>query len=291
MVALITGGSSGMGLEYARQLAEKGYDLVLVSNREEELSGAVAGLSKAFPVQVEGHFQDLALPSSADELFAWCQGRGLVPDVLVNNAGMFFFKELTSADLGRVQAMLNLHVGTVTRLSILFGEAMKQRGSGYILIVSSMAARLPTPGITIYSATKAYLRSFGRSLSYELRPYGVGVTTVCPAAIATPLYRLKPSLMDLGVKVRLIHTPAWLVRRALRAMFRRRRVVSPSFMNVWLPPLVALLPGPLEQWLWKPLVPSCPASTGHLVLKNAPKQGREGLSHPLKHGVGPQRLL
>jgi short-subunit dehydrogenase len=101
------------------------------------------------------------LPSAADELFAWCQSRGLVPDVLVNNAGMFFFKELTSADLGRVQAMLNLHVGTVTRLSILFGESMKQRGSGYILIVSSMAARLPTPGITIYSATKAYLRSLG----------------------------------------------------------------------------------------------------------------------------------
>ena len=251
MVALITGGSSGMGLEYARQLAEKGYDLVLVSNREKELSGAVAGLSEAFPVQVEGHFQDLALPSSADELFAWCQGRYLVPDVLVNNAGMFFFKELGVADLGRVQTMLNLHVGTITRLSILFGEAMKQRGSGYILIVSSMAARIPAPGITIYSATKAYLRSFGRSLSYELRPYGVGVTTVCPAAIATPLYRLKPSLMDLGVRTRLIHTPAWLVSRALRAMFRRRRVVSPSFMNVWLPPLVALLPGPLEQWLWK----------------------------------------
>lgn len=260
MVALITGGSSGMGLEYARQLAEKGYNLVLVSNREEELSGAVAGLSKAFPVQVEGLFQDLALPSSADELFAWCQGRALVPDVLVNNAGMFFFKELTSADLGRVQTMLNLHVGTVTRLSILFGEAMKQRGSGYILIVSSMAARIPAPGITIYSATKAYLRSFGRSLSYELRPYGVGVTTVCPAAIATPLYRLKPSLMDLGVKVRLIHTPAWLVCRALRAMFRRRRVVSPSFMNVWLPPLVALLPGPLEQWLWKYILNRLPSA-------------------------------
>ena len=253
MVALITGGSSGMGLEYARQLAGKGYDLLLVSNREEELAGAVTGLSEAFPVKVSGHYQDLALPTAADALFAWCQGRGLVPDVLVNNAGMFFFKELTRADLGRVQAMLNLHVSTVTRLSILFGEAMKQRGSGYILIVSSMAARIPAPGITIYSATKAYLRSFGRSLSYELRPYGVGVTTVCPAAIATPLYRLKPSLLELGVRTRVIHTPAWLVRRALRAMFHRRRVVSPSAMNVWLPPLVALLPGPLEQWLWKRL--------------------------------------
>lgn len=253
MVALITGGSSGMGLEYARQLAGKGYDLLLVSNREEELASAVAALSEAFPVQVSGHYQDLALPTAADALFAWCQERRLVPDVLVNNAGMFFFKELTRADLGRVQAMLNLHVGTVTRLSILFGEAMKQRGSGYILIVSSMAARIPAPGITIYSATKAYLRSFGRSLSYELRPYGVGVTTVCPAAIATPLYRLKPSLMELGVRTRVIHTPAWLVRRALRAMFHRRRVVSPSAMNLWLPPLVALLPGPLEQWLWKRL--------------------------------------
>ena len=253
MVALITGGSSGMGLEYARQLAGKGYDLLLVSNREEELAGAVTELSEAFPVQVSGHFQDLALPTAADALFAWCQERGLLPDVLINNAGMFFFKELTRADLGRVQAMLNLHVGTVTRLSILFGEAMKQRGSGYILIVSSMAARIPAPGITIYSATKAYLRSFGRSLSYELRPYGVGVTTVCPAAIATPLYRLKPSLMELGVRTRVIHTPAWLVRRALRAMFHRRRVVSPSAMNLWLPPLIALLPGPLEQWLWKRL--------------------------------------
>ena len=76
---------------------------------------------------------------------------------------------------------------------------------------------------------------------------------MCPAAIATPLYRLKPSLLELGVRTRVIHTPAWLVRRALRAMFHRRRVVSPSAMNVWLPPLVALLPGPLEQWLWKRL--------------------------------------
>lgn len=253
MVALITGGSSGMGLEYARQLAEKGYDLLLVSNREEELASAVAGLSEAFPVKVSGHYQDLALPTAADALFAWCQERGLLPDVLINNAGMFFFKELSSADLGRVQAMLNLHVATITRLSILFGEAMKERGSGYILIVSSIAARIPAPGITIYSATKAYLRSFGRSLSYELRPYGVGVTTVCPAAIATPLYRLNPSLLELGLRTRVIHTPAWLVRRALRAMFHRRRVVSPSAMNLWLPPLIALLPGPLEQWLWKRL--------------------------------------
>ena len=114
-----------------------------------------------------------------------------------------------------------------------------------------MAARIPAPGITVYSATKAYLRSFGRSLSYELNPYGVGMTTVCPAAIATPLYRLDPKLMALGVKVGLIRTPRWLVRRSLRAMFRRRRVLSPAFMNVWLPALVRALPGPLVEKIWK----------------------------------------
>ena len=164
---------------------------------------------------------------------------------------MFFFKELSMEDLPRVQAMLNLHIVTVTRLCILIGAAMKQRGSGYILNVSSMAARIPAPGITVYSATKAYLRSFGQSLSYELNPYGVGMTTVCPAAIATPLYKLDPKKMAMGVKIGLIRTPKWLVHRALRAMFRKKRVVSPAFMNVWLPALVAALPGPIVERLWK----------------------------------------
>ncbi|MBR4524367.1 MAG: SDR family NAD(P)-dependent oxidoreductase [Bacteroidales bacterium] len=249
MVALITGGSSGMGLEFARQLAARGYDLLLVSNQEQALADAAREL--AGPVSVRTRFQDLARPEAADELFAWCRAEDLIPDVLVNNAGMFFFKELQAEDLGRVQAMIDLHVTTITRICLLFGQAMKSRGSGYILIMSSMAARIPAPGITVYSATKAYLRSFGRSLSYEMRPYGVGVTTVCPAAIATPLYRLDERKMRLGIRLGVIRTPKWLVRRALRALFRKRRVISPAFMNIYLPALVALLPGPFEARLWK----------------------------------------
>ena len=241
-----------MGLEFARQLAGKGYDIILVSNREEELNAASESLRAAFPVSVTVHFQDLALPDAADRLFAWCRDEACVlPDVVVNNAGMFFFKELEAADLDRVQAMVNLHVVTVTRLCLLFGDAMKRRGSGYLLNVSSMAARLPVPGITVYSATKAYLKSFGRSLSYELKPYGVTLTTVCPAAVATPLYRLSDKWMRLGVGVGLIRTPRWLVKRALRALFRGRRVISPAFMNVWLPPLIGLIPPPAVAALWK----------------------------------------
>lgn len=163
---------------------------------------------------------------------------------------MFFFKELTPELLGRAEAMVNLHVLTNTKLAILFGDEMKKRGSGRIILMSSMAAKLPTPGIAIYSATKAYLRSFGKSLWFEMRPYGVGVTTVCPAAIATPLYKLKPSLMNIGVNLGVIKTPEWLVKRALKASERGRRVISPSFMNIYLPPLIRLLPCPIENKLW-----------------------------------------
>ena len=253
MVALITGGSSGMGLEFARQLAGRGYDLLLVSNKEDDLAKAYEELVREYKVQIQTRFQDLSEPRAADDLFAWCQGKDILPDVLVNNAGMFFFKELEVSDLDRIQAMVNLHVTTVTRLCILFSQAMKERGSGRILIVSSLAAKLPTPGITIYSATKAYLRSFGKSLSFETKPYGVSVTTVCPAAIATPLYNLKDKWLRLGVRVRLIHTPQWLVRRALKAMFKGRRLISPSIMNVYLPVLIASLPGPLEARIWEKL--------------------------------------
>lgn len=243
-----------MGLEFARQLAERGYDLILVSNRQEELDAAAESLRKQYAVAVTTRFQDLAQTDSADLLYAWCtEEAGILPDIVVNDAGMFFFKELETADLDRVQAMLNLHVTTVTRICILFGDAMRRRGSGYILNISSMAARLPVPGITIYSATKAYLKSFGKSFSFEMKPYGVGVTTVCPAAIATPLYRLSEKWLRRGVRIGVIRTPQWLVARTLRAMFRGRRVISPSFMNIYLPFLIALLPAPVEAALWKKL--------------------------------------
>ena len=251
MRALITGGSSGMGLEYARQLAAKGYDLLLVSNQPEELAKAAKDLSQPFGVKVVGHYQDLAAETAAEELYSFCQAENLQIDILINNAGMFFFEELSADNESKALKMMQLHMLTPTRLCVLFGEEMKQRGQGYILNMSSMAAKLPCPGITIYSATKAYLKSFGKSLYFEMRPYGVGVTTVCPAAIATPLYKLKPSLLKLGVNIGLIGTPKWLVRRALRGMFHHRRVVKPGLMNYYLPPLIAMLPKWLVSRLWR----------------------------------------
>lgn len=249
--ALVTGGSSGMGLEYARQLASKGYDLLLVSNQQEELPRVAAELHERYPVQVQTRYQNLATEQAADELFACCQEKNMEIEVLINNAGMFFFEEFSTENEVKSLTMMRLHILTPTRLCLLFGEEMKKRGYGYILNMSSMAAKLPCPGISIYSATKAYLKSFSKSLYFEMRPYGVGVTTVCPAAIATPLYKLNPSLLKLGVNIGLIGTPRWLVRRALRGMFHHRRVVKPGLMNYYLPPLIAILPKWLVARLWK----------------------------------------
>ena len=249
--ALVTGGSSGMGLEYARQLAEIGCNLVLVSNQEEELQKAAEELKQGRTIQVIPHYQNLATEMAAEELLAYCQAEGLQIDILINNAGMFFFEELTIQNEAKSLTMMRLHILTPTRLCIVFGEEMKKRGCGYIINMSSMAAKLPCPGITIYSATKAYLKSFGKSLFFEMKPYGVGVTTVCPAAIATPLYKLKPNLLKFGVKIGLIGTPQWLVQKALRGMMKKKRVVKPGLMNHYLPPLIAILPHGLVNKLWQ----------------------------------------
>lgn len=251
MRALITGGSSGMGLEYASQLAARGCDLIIVSNREEELQSAAERLRASCCVEVLPHFQDLSCADAADALHDFCVQQSLQVDILVLNAGFFFFKELQAADCNLASAMIGLHVNTPTRMSLLFGEDMKKAGRGHIIIMSSMAADIPAPGISVYSATKAYLKSFGKSLHYEMKPSGVSVTTVLPAAIATPLYNLSEKLMRTGVKTGMIRTPQSLVRRALKGMDRGRKRVKPGLMNYLLPGLIAIQPDCLISLLWK----------------------------------------
>ena len=251
MTALITGGSSGIGLEYASQLAARGYDVVIVSNREGELAEAAEKLRAEHGVNVLPHFQDLGAWDAADQLYLFCKEKDLHVDILVLNAGFFFFKELQAADCNLASSMIGLHVNTPTRMCLLFGEDMKKAGKGSIIIMSSMTADIPAPGITIYSATKAYLKSFGKSLYYEMKPYGVSITTVLPAAIATPLYKLSDRQLKAGVKTGLIRTPQSMVRRALKGMDRGRRTVRPGFMNYSLPALISLTPGCVINRLWK----------------------------------------
>lgn len=251
ITALVTGASSGMGLLYAKYLAEAGCNLLIVSNQEKELNEVANDIRDEFGVNVIVRYQDLSREDAAQQLFDYCKKENVIIDILINNAGMFFFHELDDEYHKKMELMLNLHVMTPSKMSRIFGDEMKKRGFGHIVLVSSMAARLPFPGITTYSATKAYLKSFGKSLYYEMRDYGVGVTTVCPGAIATPLYKLNPKLLKLGVKIGLIGTPQWLVKKALKGMFRKKMIVAPGFMNVYLPPLLAILPKRLVNFIWR----------------------------------------
>ena len=213
--ALITGGSSGIGLEYARQLAGLGYDLAIVSNRLEELEVAAEELRRDYSVKVFTLFADLACNGAAAQVAAWCDREGIVPDVLINNAGMFFMEYLSPESMEKVSAMMTLHMETVTQLCILFGSRMKAAGYGYILNMASMTAWIPAPGIAVYSASKAYLVSFGKGLSHELKPYGVTVTTVCPAAIDTGLYPLGDKLRTTLKRLGIIKSPEGRVRHRL----------------------------------------------------------------------------
>ena len=257
MTALITGGGSGIGLEYARQLAGRGHDLALVSNREEELKAAKEELSRGYGVRIATLTIDLAQHDAAKAVLEWCDDEGLEPEILVNNAGMFFMEYLGADNLDKVSAMMALHVETVTELCVLVGARMKERGKGYILNMASVTAWIPSPGIAVYSASKAYLVSFGKGLSYELHPYGVNVTTVCPAAIDTGLYMLNDKQRKTLRRIGIMKSPEWLVKRALKGMFRGRRVMRPGPLNRLLPAVIRCLPAALIdrlglKWIYKP---------------------------------------
>ena len=228
--ALITGASSGIGLEYARQLAEKGHNLVIVSNRQEDNERVASEIAERYGVVALPLYADLSHPNSAQQIYDWCRGHEVEVDILINNAGMLLFSTLVHTDPARINTLINLHCTTPTHLCRLFGNDMKERGRGHILIMSSITAWTPYPTISHYAASKCYLRSFAQSLWYEMRDYGVSVTVVFPSAVDTPLYDLsdKPRrwLLRLGVMT----TAERLARRGLRAMFRRRRRSIPGLL-------------------------------------------------------------
>ena len=168
MLSLVTGASSGIGLQYATQLARDYHsDILLVSNQQAELQQVAEQLHNDFGVQTIPHYADLSLPTAAEDLFDYCQQNHLQVDVLINNAGVFFFNPYCETSMKRIDLMLQLHVVTVAKLCRLFGEEMAKRTEtisgckhkGYILNMSSMSAWMAMPGIQTYNATKADRKS------------------------------------------------------------------------------------------------------------------------------------
>lgn len=243
MTALVTGASSGIGLEFCHQLASMGINLLMVSNQMQELANARDTLAAKYPDQrFWAHYKDLAHPDAAEEIYAYCLQNGIVVDILINNAGIFSFKTITDTTTDRLNLFIDLHMRTVTQLCQRFAIDMKSRRSGYILNMSSMSCWMPMPGIGMYAATKAYIRVFSRSLALELKDYGVGVTVACPGGIATDLFGLPRNLQRLGVKLGVLATPQRFVSGALKRMFNHKKQYINGFINRLAIVAVALLP-------------------------------------------------
>ena len=247
--ALITGASSGIGLAYARALAARGYDLLLVSNQETEQCRIAEELSATYGIDARPLCMDLSHGEAARELYDYCTKESLEIEILINNAGIFFFNDVTETAVSRLETMTGLHMTTPTLLCHYFGAAMKQRGHGHILNMASMAATFAVPGIAVYAASKSYLKIFSKALYNELYDYGVSVTVLCPGAVDTDLYGLAPHLRRLGVRLGILMPPERLVQKGLRAMFHGKRCVMPGAINrlfVLIPPM---LPSPLVRWI------------------------------------------
>jgi len=251
--ALVTGASSGIGLAISRELARRGYPLLIVSNEEEKIAKAAGDIQTEYRVNVLSLYMDLAQRDSAEKLFEYCEKNNIKTEILVNNAGIFFFRDVTGTQGELIEKVIDLHVRTPTLLSRLFAaDLIRENRTGYILNMASIAAWMMMPGITLYSATKSYLHCFSRAMRCEIFDRGVSITTICHGAVATGLYGLAPRYMKLGIRLGIILTPERLARKAIKKMFQKKAEYIPGgFVNHLFIFLVNAMPEVLVRHLKK----------------------------------------
>ena len=242
MYAIITGASSGCGYEYARVMASKGYDLLIVSN-EDAIHDKATLLRQEYGVKVVSLVRNLGVQDAAKELYEYCHANGIEAEVLINNAGVYHDRDFLDDTEGFNELIFNLHMHTPAMLMYYFGKDMVARGKGYILNMCSITADIAVQRLGSYGATKAFLQNFTRSLHIELKNKGVYVTNVTPGAINTGLYNIRPWLTKMGLAMGYIVEPDYLALRGVRAMFNGRAKVSiPGVWNSILLFFVALIP-------------------------------------------------
>jgi uncharacterized protein len=227
--ALVTGASSGLGLELARALAARKYNVVLAARRGPLLHQLAAELECQHGVEAIVEAVDLAASDSAIELQKRLAERGIEPTVLVNNAGFGISGNFITQDLSQLRTLVQLNVIALMELAHVFGRRMAARGQGHVLFVASTAANGPTPTLAAYGASKAFVLSLGEALHAELAPQ-VGVTV------------LMPGLMDTGfAEVSGYRAPEWanstmlplasVAKIGLDAMFAKKSSVVAGRLN------------------------------------------------------------
>ncbi len=185
---LVTGASSGIGAEFARQLAARGMHCVLVARREDRLQALAGELERAHGIRCEIVPADLARPNAGRELLAEVSRRGIAVELLVNNAGFGLVSSVEETDVGQALELIQVNVVGLTELTLLAAKEMAQRGHGGIINIGSIVSFQPVGYMGVYSASKAYVLHFSEALWAELQPHGVTVTTLCPGTTRTEFF-------------------------------------------------------------------------------------------------------
>lgn len=249
--ALVTGASSGLGVDFARELAALGARLVLVARREDLLKQVQAELKAKHGVEVTTIALDLGVADAPQALFDLLKQQHVQVDVLVNNAGFGLFGQELDIAWERTQQMLQLDIVTLTHLTKLFAREMVKRGFGYIMQIASIGAFQPTPGYAAYSAVKSYVLSFGEALNYELRGTGVSCTVVSPGVTATEFLAVSGQKPTPYQRLTMMQSHE-VARIGVRAMLQRRISVVTGWVNWMLAMSVRFTPKPLVLWLaWR----------------------------------------
>ena len=189
--ALITGASTGIGREMAKIFAENGYDLVVVARSKDKLESLATEIYDSFGATVTVIAKDLSKAAAPKQLFKAVQDKGIHVDVLVNNAGFGSVKPFAEDSATLLADMVQVNIATLTALTRLFVAPMIEKGAGdsdsagRILNVASVASFNPTPGMSLYGATKAFVLSLTEGLSEELREHKINVTALCPGLTET----------------------------------------------------------------------------------------------------------
>lgn len=224
-VALITGASAGLGVDFARQLSARGQRLVLAARRADRLEALATELGNARAVAI-----DLSAPGAAAKLLNDLSAAGEAVDTLINNAGFGLGGAFAELDAARQRQMIDLNIGTLTDLCRAVVPGMIERKSGAILNVASTAAFQPGPGMAVYFATKAYVLSFTEALHEELTPFGIRVSALCPGPTRTEFGNVA-GFGNKGAFDRLSMESTDVVRIGLRGLDRNQGVAIAGAMN------------------------------------------------------------
>jgi short-subunit dehydrogenase len=225
-IALVTGASSGIGADLAREAARDGHNLILVARRPEPLQKLADELKTASETRIIT--ADLSKPGAALDLFNKLDGP---IDSLINNAGLGANGPFDASDPARVSEMLQVNMVALTELTRFILPAMVDRGSGHVMLVASTAAFQPGPQMAVYYATKAYVLSFGEALAYELRDSGVTVTTLCPGPTQTNFMTVADMTTVSLAKSPIMMSSPDVARIGYQGMKKGKRVVIPGLAN------------------------------------------------------------